>query len=133
MKGHGAKLPRKQEAAITALLTQRTIDEAAKSIGVSTSTLRRWMELPIFKEAYLKARRQAVSQSHARMQQNSSAACAVLLRLMADPAVKASARIQAARTVLEFSTQALETEDLLMRLERLEENEQQRKEAAEEP
>ena len=32
-------------------------------------------------------------------------------------------RAQAARCVLEFATQSLETEDLLLRIERLEENE----------
>ena len=37
MKGHGTKFGKKQEAAIAALLTQRTIEEAAKSIGVGTS------------------------------------------------------------------------------------------------
>ena len=73
----------------------RTMDEAAKAIGVSTSTLRRWMDLPDFREAYLKARRQAVTQSYARLQQNSGAACTVLLKMMADPAVKPWARIQA--------------------------------------
>ena len=128
MKGHGAKLPRKQQAAISALMSYRTMDEAAKAIGVSTSTLRRWMDLPDFREAYLKARRQAVTQSYARLQQNSGAACTVLLKMMADPAVKPWARIQAARSVLEFSTQSLETDDMLVRLERLEKTQEQRRE-----
>ena len=123
MKGHGTKLPRKQEAAIAALLTQRTIDEAAKATGVSVSTLRRWMAIPNFREAYLKARRDAVTQGYARLQQNCGAAGTVLLKLMADPATKASTRVQAARSILEFATQSLETEDLLLRIERLEENE----------
>jgi hypothetical protein len=123
MRGHGTKLPRKQETAISALLSQRSLDEAAKATGVSVSTLRRWMAIPEFKEAYLKARRDAVTQGYARLQQNSGAAGAVLLKLMADPATKASTRVQAARCILEFATQSLETEDLLLRIERLEENE----------
>ena len=32
MTGHGSKFGRKQEAAIAALLTQRNVEEAAKSI-----------------------------------------------------------------------------------------------------
>ena len=46
MTGHGAKYGRKQEEAIAALLTQRNVEEAAKSIKVSTKTLIRWMKLP---------------------------------------------------------------------------------------
>src|ERR1039457_1209747 len=56
MKGHGAKLPRKQEAAIAALLSHRNTEEAANSIGVSPNTLRRWKEIPDFQEAVLQAR-----------------------------------------------------------------------------
>jgi len=35
MKGHGAKFERKYEQAIAAVLTQRNMDEAAKSVGIS--------------------------------------------------------------------------------------------------
>jgi hypothetical protein len=41
MRGHGAKLPRKQEAAIAALMIHRSVEEAAKSISVNPNTLRR--------------------------------------------------------------------------------------------
>jgi hypothetical protein len=39
MKGHGSKFGRKKEEAIIALLTQRNIEEAAKSIGIAPNTL----------------------------------------------------------------------------------------------
>jgi transposase-like protein len=126
MRGHGAKLPRKQEAAVTALLYNRTVEEAAKSIDVNPNTLRRWMELPEFEEAYLKARREAVRQADARLQQNSAAAGSVLLKLMADSTIKASTRVQAAKCILEIAGKSLETDDMLMRLARLEESEQKR-------
>jgi len=42
--GHGAKLPRLQEQAIAALLAQRSIAEAARTIDVGAQTLRRWLE-----------------------------------------------------------------------------------------
>ena len=35
MTGHGSKFGRKKEEAIAALLTQRNIEEAARSIGVA--------------------------------------------------------------------------------------------------
>jgi transposase-like protein len=45
MKGHGSKFARKQEEAITALFKQRNIDEAAKSIGIASNTLLKWMKM----------------------------------------------------------------------------------------
>jgi hypothetical protein len=41
MKGHGAKFGRKQEDAIIALMTHRSLDEAANATGISTLTLGR--------------------------------------------------------------------------------------------
>ena len=43
MKGHGAKFGRKKEDAIVALLTHRSIEEAAAAVGVSVKSLLRWM------------------------------------------------------------------------------------------
>ena len=42
MTGHGAKFGRKKEEAIAALLMQRNVEEAARSIGIATRTLIRW-------------------------------------------------------------------------------------------
>src|SRR5947208_2259065 len=101
MKGHGAKLPRKQEAAIAALLQSRSVEEAAQVVQVSANTLRRWMELTEFRTAYLQARRIAVMQASARMQQNAAAAASVLLKLMADSTTPPASRVRAAVCVLE--------------------------------
>ena len=65
MKGHGTKFGRKQEEAVAALLTQRNIEEAARSIGVAPNTLLNWMKLPEFQAAYREARRRrSASPSH---------------------------------------------------------------------
>jgi hypothetical protein len=48
MAARGSILGRKQEDAIAALLTQRNIEEAAKSAGIGTRTLLRWLKLPSF-------------------------------------------------------------------------------------
>ena len=62
MVGHGAQLGRKMDAAIAALLTHRSIEEAAKATGIGTQTLMRWMKLPEFDSAYREARRDAFRQ-----------------------------------------------------------------------
>ena len=76
MKGHGAKFGRKMEEAIVALLTHRNIEEAANTVAVSVKTLLRWQKLPEFAAAYREARRAAVSQANARLQQATGAASA---------------------------------------------------------
>ena len=69
MKGHGTQFGRKKEEAIVALLTQRNIEEAARSIGVAPNTLLKWQRLPEFQTAYREARRAAFRQAVARLQQ----------------------------------------------------------------
>ncbi|HMJ22731.1 MAG TPA: hypothetical protein VK513_12515, partial [Terriglobales bacterium] len=78
MVGHGAKFGRKKEEAIAALLTQRNIEEAARTAGIGTQTLLRLLKVPEFAIAYREARRAAFGQSIARLQQASSAAVSTL-------------------------------------------------------
>ena len=80
MNGHGAKFGRKKEEAIASLLTQRNIEEAARAIGIGANTLLRWLQVPEFKDAYRKARRDAYSQAMARIQQACGAAVSTLLK-----------------------------------------------------
>src|SRR5438270_11411757 len=118
--GHGAKFGRKQEQAITALLTQRNVDEAAKATGIAAKTLWRWLQLPEFHQAYQKARGQAFAQSIARLQQASSAAATTLLKIMVDPNAPASTRVRAAESVINQGSRAMEIEDLEVRIAALE-------------
>jgi hypothetical protein len=110
MTGHGAKFGRKKEAAIAALLTQRNLEEAARTVNVNAKTLRRWMKLPEFHAEYLQARRDVVMQTHARIQQNSGFAVSLLLKLMADATTPASVRASNARYLLDSGNKSLETE-----------------------
>ena len=120
MVGHGSKFSRKMEAAITALLTQRSIEEAARAVGIGKQTLIRWLKMPEFQAAYLEARRTVYSQSNARLQQASSAAVATLCKIMVDASAPAAARVRAADCILEHGKQGLETEDIEIRLAALE-------------
>lgn len=73
MGGHGAKLPRKKEAAAAALLTQRTVEDAAQSVEIGPATLRRWQKEPEFQTTYRAAKSAAYPQSVARLRQMSTA------------------------------------------------------------
>jgi hypothetical protein len=120
MAGHGAKVGRKQEEAIAALLTQRTVEEAAGAAGIGTATLLRWQKQPEFQKAYREARRAAFGQAVARLQQASSAAVSTLLKVMVDVAAPASTRVRAADSVLGHSVRAIEIEDIEARVSELE-------------
>ncbi len=120
MKGHGAKFERKQEEAIAALLTQRNIDEAAKSIGIAPNTLLKWMKQPEFQAAYREARRAAYGQAVARLQQGTSAAATTLLKTMIDPNTPASVRLRAAEAIFNHAAKATEIEDIEARVSALE-------------
>src|ERR1700719_455396 len=108
MKGHGNKFGRRKEAAIAALLVEKNHAEAARVVGIDLSTLKRWIRLPEFIEEYRRARWEVVEQAYARVQQNTPAAAAVLLKLMVDPATPASGRIRAALGTFVLAREALE-------------------------
>jgi transposase-like protein len=120
MTGHGAKFGRKKEEAIAALLVHRSIEEAAKAIGIGPQTLLRWLKVPEFDAAYRQARRAAFSQSTARLQQATSAAVSTLLKVMVDPSSPPSVRVRAADSVLDHAKQAIEIEDVEVRVAALE-------------
>jgi transposase-like protein len=120
MKGHGTKFGRKQEEAVAALLTQRNIEEAARSIGVAPNTLLNWMKLPEFQAAYREARRAAFGQSIARLQQGTSAAATTLLKTMIDSNTPASVKVRAAEAIFNHAAKAIEIEDIEARVAALE-------------
>src|SRR3984957_9820927 len=120
MAARGSILGRKQEDAIAALLTQRNVEEAARTAGIGVRTLLRWLKLPEFQEAYRKARRDAFGQAIARLQQGTSAAATTLLKVMIDPSAPASVRVRAADSVLNHAAKAIEIEDIEARVTALE-------------
>jgi transposase-like protein len=120
MKGHGAKFGRKKDEAIAALLSSRSVEEAARAVGVNPNTLLRWLEVPEFQDAYRKARREAVHQSVGRMQQATGAASITILKLMTDPNVPAAVRLRAAECVFDRAIKGIELEDIEARLTELE-------------
>jgi hypothetical protein len=120
MTGHGAKFGRKKEDAIVALLTHRTIEEAARSLNISTKTLFRWMKEPEFDAAYRAAKRAAFAQSIARLHHLSSAAVSTLGKVMLDPTTPPATRVRASDSILNHTTKAIEIEDIDARLRELE-------------
>jgi len=117
-KGHGEKLSRKREAAITALLTCASIGKAAEVTGVSERTLRSWLRDPEFKAAFRAARRQVVEAAVGQLQRATGAAVRTLRRNLS--CGKAAVEVRAALGIIEQSIKAVELIDLDDRVAALE-------------
>lgn len=120
-KGHGAKIGRKREIFIACLLTESNIRNAAKKAGIGENTGWRWLQEPDFQRDYRAARRLVVSQAISQLQQACAEAVVALRQIINDESAPPSARVTAARTVLDTAVRGVELEDLTGRIEALEE------------
>jgi len=77
------------------------------------------MKKPEFQTAYREARRLAVGQSIARLQQATGAAVSTLLKVMVDPGTPPSTKVRAADSVLDHAAKAIELEDIEARVAEL--------------
>src|SRR5690242_16229554 len=111
MKSH------KQDRLIAALLVHPTITAAAESIRISEKTARLWLADPAFMQRYRAERRRLVEGAVARMQQAMGYAVNALLLLLKDG--NDTAKFNAAKIILEHGCHAVETADILERLESL--------------
>ena len=89
MTGHGAKFGRKQEEAIAALLSHRSVEEAARACAVGYKTLLlqdppTLEKEPAFEAEYRAAKRATFGQSIARMHHLCGAAVSTLGKVMLD-------------------------------------------------
>jgi DNA-binding transcriptional MerR regulator len=120
MIGHGEKLSRKQDQVITALVTCASITEAAAQCGLADVTLRRWLKREPFQVAYREARRAVVQHAITQVQRATGEAVETLRSVMQDADAPASAKVSAAKVILETAVKAVELEDLEARIAALE-------------
>lgn len=110
----------KQQKALVALLTQPTKEKAATAAGITSKTLRSYLEDPEFQAEYKRAFTGLVEDATRQAQQAISPALATLREIVVDKEENAQARISAARSVLEYSLKLTEATDILSRLDELE-------------
>jgi hypothetical protein len=116
-----AKVEHKTDQAVAALISCGSIAEAAQVAGIGERTLYSWLADKDFQEQYRTARREVVGQALAQLQRVSSLAVNTLSDIMADREAPASSRVSASKAVLELAIRAVELEDVMSRLENLEE------------
>jgi transposase-like protein len=120
MSGHGEKLSHKQERAIAALLVAPSVTAAAQQIGVNENTLLRWLKDAAFQSAYRDARRAVVQHAIAQVQRATGEAVETLRTVMQDSESPASARVSAAKAILDTALKGIDIDDLEVRIAALE-------------
>ena len=113
-------LTARQSKAVEALFQEPTLTRAAVVAGTSERTLRRWLQLPVFRDALLRGRREAFGQAIGLTQKYAPVAVACLVKVMQDPQSPPSSKISAAAVLLKFGREGIELDDLAERVEMLE-------------
>jgi hypothetical protein len=120
MKRNGTKLGRRRERAIQALLQCDKQKEAARTVGIGEVTLWRWMQEPEFNSAFREAKRRVLDEALTNLQKSARQAINALVSILEDQEKPASARVTAARTILETAVKTLQVEELEARVHELE-------------
>lgn len=107
--------------ALAALLTEPTQEAAAKKAGVSPRTIRNYLADPEFSGAYRSAHEQLVTDATQQIQRSLSAAVDTLREIAEDQDAGKTARVAAARSLLEHGLRYTELADIMGRIAKLEE------------
>jgi hypothetical protein len=112
---------RLREKAVSLLLSEKTIETAAKKCGVTRRTLHRWLRDPEFRAALMEAKAELLKTATRTLTRNSVKAADVLAKIfLSKPKPNQSANVSAAIGTLRLSLDAFALEDLEERLRRLE-------------
>jgi hypothetical protein len=106
----GRGLTRRHEAGIAALLETGTIEGAAKKVGVSERTLRRWLDDPAFAGAYRRARAEVLGFALGALQRAVADAEDTLKKAMKGKGT--AVQVSAARAVIEHALRSVEVSDV---------------------
>lgn len=120
MEDASQNLSPKQERALASLLALGEVKAAAQDARVGETTLWRWLKDETFAAAYREGRRKVLEASASRLTADSAKASAVLLKIAEDEKAPASARVAAARAIIESAVKTVETLDLEPRIKELE-------------
>ena len=110
------KLSRTQLSAIPHLAAGNSIRATADTIGVSERSIRRWLRQPEFAAALREAEKEVWNATVRKLRALGEKAVNTLGRVLEDPGATPSARIQAARAILDGIAKA----EALSRLQDLE-------------
>src|SRR5215469_15392219 len=115
----GGKRQQKLNDFIAALLSRSSVEDAAKAAGIGHATAWRWLKDPAVQARLREARKDAMNAAMVRLQEAASGAVDCLCEVQKEGESE-SARVSAARCILEQALRAAEVGDLEERLAKLE-------------
>lgn len=110
-----------KEKAMAALLSSDTQTEAAAKCGITDRALRQYLADPDFKAEYQAKKKSLVSEATRQIQSSYHSAIKALRDVVESKTSSESARISAARALLEYGLKFTEVSEILKRIEALEE------------
>ena len=114
------RLTLKAEKILRALLEHPTHERAAAAVGVSATTIWRYLKKPKFRRALADEQREACSQTTGRLRQEYTLATSTLVRIAADNAAPTASRVRAAVSIRDHAVHTVQMEDFEVRLLELE-------------
>jgi hypothetical protein len=115
MAGYG-----RHELAISALLTSGSITEASQKTGLSERTIYRYLRNPEFQSMFKQAKMRLLDGAISKLRTEASGAVDVLAAIAHDRNASDTARVAAARSILQFAVEYGQTADIEERLQELE-------------
>ena len=118
-RGHGAKPGAVRDRAIVALLTEKTIANAAAKTGINEKTLRRWLGDDAFKADHAAARQAVFEAGMSRVLALASRAVDTL-EVLLDEKKSPSVRLGSARTIAELGIHQHDAATIMRKLDEIE-------------
>jgi hypothetical protein len=101
------------------MMTHKTVEDAAAAAGISPATAYRWMQDPVVVQRLAQVRRDGMKAAISKLQQAASQAVDCLSRVLSEGESE-SAKVSAARCILEQALRATELSDVIERLDAIE-------------
>lgn len=109
------------EKIIAALLGTESKRAAAKVLGIRPQTLAARMNDDAFQELYKESKKDLIKESITSIQAKTGRAIEVIFGIADNPEIAPQIRLNAAETILRYSYKFTESEEILTRIEELEE------------
>ena len=109
------------EAIVAALIEYGSVRAAADSLNCSRRTLYTRMKTSAFQELYSQAKTELVKAAAAKLSNSITGAVDVLTSVMNDTEAPAQTRVNAAANVFQYAVKLTTTNDILVRLQSIEE------------
>jgi predicted DNA-binding transcriptional regulator YafY len=113
---------RRADSILQALLSHRTVREAAAAAKVTERTVYEYLSDPAFSARYQAARDDIIRGAANALRAHLSEAVDTIAAAMVDPKARPQDRLAAAKTIIDYAAKFTDTQDLLERVSALENN-----------